>query len=258
MHLVYFDESGNTGHNLNDPQQPVFLLGALMVPAKCWQKLEMDLLASFVKHFPDLAKNELEVHATDIRNGSGNFKGKSRELRFALRDEWLDIAKHHCLKFVARPVVKKKFERYIVGRLGTALKMNPYLATFHLLATVVNDFLLKEGSLGLFISDENKQVYSEVEKALRVLRTTDGPLKLSQVIEKGFFIDSSKSRVLQLCDMFCLYVRKHFEAQLIEGKTVKAADQVAITKSLALTVKGEERFSEVLDWLMPTGTAHKK
>ena len=29
MHLVYFDESGNTGHRLDDPDQPIFLLGAL-------------------------------------------------------------------------------------------------------------------------------------------------------------------------------------------------------------------------------------
>ena len=33
MHLIYFDESGNTGNNLEDPQQPVFVLGALVVLA---------------------------------------------------------------------------------------------------------------------------------------------------------------------------------------------------------------------------------
>ena len=28
MHLVYFDESGNSGNNLNDADQPIFVLGA--------------------------------------------------------------------------------------------------------------------------------------------------------------------------------------------------------------------------------------
>jgi len=32
MNLVYIDESGNTGLNLKDPQQPVFLLAAMILP----------------------------------------------------------------------------------------------------------------------------------------------------------------------------------------------------------------------------------
>jgi len=28
MHLIYLDESGNSGTNLTDPQQPIFVLGA--------------------------------------------------------------------------------------------------------------------------------------------------------------------------------------------------------------------------------------
>lgn len=37
MHLSYFDESGNTGNNLTDDNQPVFVLCALAVPADRWQ-----------------------------------------------------------------------------------------------------------------------------------------------------------------------------------------------------------------------------
>ena len=32
MHLIYLDESGQTGTNLKDPVQPIFVLGALIVP----------------------------------------------------------------------------------------------------------------------------------------------------------------------------------------------------------------------------------
>jgi len=43
LHLVYLDESGNTGTNLNDTEQPIFLLAALIVPEAVWQPLERDL-----------------------------------------------------------------------------------------------------------------------------------------------------------------------------------------------------------------------
>lgn len=43
MHLIYIDESGNTGRNLSDTSQPVFVLGALVVPETEWQAIEADL-----------------------------------------------------------------------------------------------------------------------------------------------------------------------------------------------------------------------
>ena len=32
MYLIYLDESGNTGNNLQETQQPIFVLAALLVP----------------------------------------------------------------------------------------------------------------------------------------------------------------------------------------------------------------------------------
>jgi len=45
MYLIYFDESGNTGNKLNDPQQPLFVLCALAVPEDKWLQVEQDLQA---------------------------------------------------------------------------------------------------------------------------------------------------------------------------------------------------------------------
>ena len=42
MHLIYLDESGQTGTNLRDTFQPVFALGALVVPESAWLALEKD------------------------------------------------------------------------------------------------------------------------------------------------------------------------------------------------------------------------
>ncbi len=55
MHLVYLDESGQTGTNLRDTIQPVFALGALVVPESVWLPLEKDLLAAIERSFPILA-----------------------------------------------------------------------------------------------------------------------------------------------------------------------------------------------------------
>ena len=52
MYLVYFDESGNTGNNLGDAQQPIFVLCALAVPETKWLQVEHDLHAEVEKIYP--------------------------------------------------------------------------------------------------------------------------------------------------------------------------------------------------------------
>ncbi len=67
MHLIYLDESGNTGTDLKDGQQPVFVLAALIVPETCWQHLETDLEASFKGLLPTTSFDGVEVHGSDLR-----------------------------------------------------------------------------------------------------------------------------------------------------------------------------------------------
>ena len=247
MHLVYFDESGNTGNNLNDSQQPVFVLGALLVPAASWQGVEQALEASLQRRFPAIHRDEEEVHAGDLRNGSRMFKGVAIEDRVGLRDDWMSIAARHSLRFVFRSIVKKRYEEWLHTQFGEGVSINPHIAAFALLANVVNDHLTQEQSLGIFISDENKEIVRDVEKAIRSLRLTKGPLQLSQVIEKGFFIDSKKSRILQLADMCVLHARKHEEAKL--GLPAKDFDRGVGIKLEGLLLKQNERFRDVIAWL---------
>jgi hypothetical protein len=74
MHLVYLDESGNTGTDLKDVQQPVFVLAALIVPETCWQELESELLKALGPFFPSTPLEELEIHGGDLRGGRNKFK----------------------------------------------------------------------------------------------------------------------------------------------------------------------------------------
>jgi hypothetical protein len=99
VHLIYLDESGNTGMNLNDSSQPVFVLSALIVPEADWQGLESDLKKSLDSHFPDWRDAiGFEVHGADLRHGTGAFKGVSVKKRVAFRDEWMQIAVNHELR----------------------------------------------------------------------------------------------------------------------------------------------------------------
>ncbi len=248
MHLVYFDESGNTGLDFDNSEQPVFYLGALIVPVSTWQALERDLVTSLAAHLPELASADEEVHATDIRNGSKACKGIKLERRLALRDDWLAIATRHQLKFAGQSVLKRAFKSWLPREWGHGIKVHPQIAAFPMLASCINTYLCEIASLGLFISDENEQVTRDIEKSLKTLRLADGPLRLSQVVEKGFFIDSKKSRVLQLCDLCTLYARKNSENEYAEVEA-KPNDANGISAVQALTITSDRKKEAVLAWL---------
>lgn len=250
MHLIYLDESGQTGTNLKDTAQPVFVLGALVVPEICWLALEKDLQAAIEKSFPPPRPDDFEVHATEISNPrKGHFKAFSIAHRLAFRDEWFRIAQKHALKLVYRGISKKRFADWTQNTFGSGVAINPHVAAFPLVARVVDDLLksLPDAPLGIFISDENREVVGDVEKAIRFFRGTAGDLRLGQIIEKGFFIESEKSLVLQLCDL-CVYTARRREEKKL-GLKVKAIDEAGIPLIEPLIHVGDERLRDVNAWL---------
>ncbi len=166
MHLVYLDESGNTGMNLNDHEQPVFVLCALVVAEENWQSLERDLIATLNTHIPTRLEG-FEMHAHHLRNGCGHFKGVSVAERLAIRNSWLELLGRHGCRVIYQAIEKKRFQRWLHHNFGTSgIVLNPHVAAFPLLAQVVNDYLrgLPGRPRGMFISDENKEIISDVEK----------------------------------------------------------------------------------------------
>jgi len=250
MHLIYLDESGQTGTNLKDTVQPVFTLGALIVPENCWLALEIDLQAAIEKSFPAPRPEDFEIHATEISNPrQAYFKQFPIAHRLDFRDDWFRIAQNHALKFVYRAISKKRFADWSYNTFGSGVAINPHVAAFPLVARVVDDLLksLPGAPLGIFISDENREVVGDVEKAIRFFRGAEGVLKLGQIIEKGFFIESEKSLVLQLCDL-CVYTARRREEKKL-GLSVKAIDDSGIPLIEPLVHVGDERLRDVNTWL---------
>ncbi len=186
MHLIYLDESGNSGNNLTDPQQPVFVLCAMIVDERNWQPLEADLQAAIRAQFSAGVPDDFEVHGGDLRSGHGPFEGISVADRIAFRDRWLAIAPKHGIKLVYRAIQKKRYAAWLTATFGAGVLINPHVVAFALVSKVVNDYLasLPRPPLGMFISDENREITVDVEKSIRLLRAAVGALSLGRIVEK--------------------------------------------------------------------------
>lgn len=248
MHLIYFDETGNTGSNLADPQQPVFLLCAMLIQHTQWQTLEGKLQNICYEFLGSMAtEDKFEIHAADIRNGIDHFRGITVDKRIQFRDQLLQAAIDSGVKLIFRSIEKRRYKDWMHTEFGAGISINPHVIAFALIAQVVNQYLKDQDSLGIFISDENKEIVADVEKAIKLLRGDESVLRLDRVIEKGFFIDSKSSLVLQLCDLCAYSLRKKEEQRL--GRPVKPIDATGISLVEQMTHVGVEPFQDVLAWI---------
>lgn len=251
MHLIYFDESGNTGNNLSDDSQPIFVLCALAVPANRWQVIESDLTTARRAIYPDPLPDSFEVHGAELMSPGKDcfFRGKPLEDRIALYKSWIEVAKSHSLRVFSRAIVKKRYARWLQETFGAGVAINPHVAAFALLSQVVNQHLasMSPPSLGILISDENKEVVKDIEKSIRALRFDESALRLGNIIEKGFFIESHQSLLLQLCDLCTYSIRKNEETKL--GRQLSGPAQTIAELADPLIHRGNEAMPDVLAWL---------
>lgn len=248
MHLVYIDESGNTGQNLKDPQQPVFALGALIVPEHHWQPLELKFMELVAEYFPGKPL-DVEIHATDIRSGRGYFRTLSLNTRLTFLSASLDLLHATGLRFVCRTIEKEKYARWIETNFPRGVSINPHVVAFPLVARVVDDYLQAQGqdALGMLISDENREIVGDIKKITALLRLKDGALRLQRVIEQCFFVDSHTSALIQLCDICTFYGRKAGEAAC--GLPASPYDVELLAAIERIRHLGSESFQDTMRWV---------
>jgi hypothetical protein len=150
---------------------------------------------------------------------------------------------------IFRSVHKEKYRKWLVGTFGDGIVINPHVAAFALVVRCIDNYLRSQpdAPLGILISDDNKEIVKDVENSLKLLKSTTGELKLTRIVEKGFFIDSSKSLPLQLCDLFALALRKHSERAI--GLPSKSIDESAIRIAERLLHLDRKQDADVISWL---------
>ena len=249
VYLAYFDESGNTGLDLKDPQQPIFTLGCLLVPAVEWTSIENELELAVSQFFGEIDADDREIHTHKLISGSKPFRQFGRQHCLDFQKVWFEIAQRYQLKFFYRKILKRQFEQWLNKTYGGAVRINPHAMAFPLLSHVLNQYLkaMDPPGLGIIISDEHKELSSDLEKSLRLLRSDGGNLKHDRIIEKCFFIDSKKSLLLQLADM-CIYSARKIE-EVKAGHPVRAHHQLGMDLLRPLITDGNEALNEIIEWM---------
>jgi hypothetical protein len=219
MHFYYLDEAGCTGADINNEQQPTFVLGGISVRDEGWNKTQECLAKKLSDYFGGNVPENFELHAEELLspNGNGPFLGHDRERRNQLTKEVLSLlnSRSHDVHLFA--IDKQKLANGVCSIPVNYNLRIPYLVAYDYLLTHINWFVkarLGRSARGMLIIDAKEQFHSEIEAITRYRRFEDTMAnRVKWIVEFSYPVDSRKNPMVQLSDLVVFCAKKFLEIE---------------------------------------------
>lgn len=206
MYLMYADESGNTGTDLDNKQQPIFILGGPLVKDTNWHK---------INHIFDQKKvnicsyfKENEIHTHEIFNSSKNsfFDKQNWEENLKILEKLVCLILELDITFQYVAIDKKNFKQMIIDKFGESILVDPYIYAYFQLSCELRKYLSSINETGIILLDE----LIKMDSQLPILETTFDINISDTTIENPFFVKSDSTNFIQIADIFAFYMNKYF------------------------------------------------
>lgn len=200
MHFFYLDESGNSGANLLDADQPIHFISGIGIQAENMGSIEKALKLLLPDFMPYSSNYDFEFHGVTVFQGKDYFKHFKLETRLNLFERLVTIAEENEVTFFSQGINKKRHrEKY----------KNPYLphsVAFMYLVEKLEAYLKKKGSCGLIIMDKCEDTEQNIINSFRLYKeigTTYGFFKgeIEHFFDNVLYVKSYNSPFVQLSDM---------------------------------------------------------
>lgn len=232
MHFFYIDETGDTGHDLLNAQQPVFAMGGICISDEKWNPTQRKFTSIIEKYFGGTPPANFELHSHELLSpkGDGPFSGHDRQRRNRLALDILNILNEHSHHVHVISFCKKTLH-------GTTCVLplvfdpkNAYLLGIDYLITQFNDhvkYKLGSSARGMIILDKKEQHHDDIETILYNRRFgTTATHRVKWIVEFSYPIDSTKNPMIQISDLVIFCIRKFLEIEhgYAKGWTQPAKD----------------------------------
>lgn len=200
MYLLYLDESGSTGTDLDNKQQPIFCLTGIVVEDKKWHKINDYFEQEKIKIYPDF-KN-IEIHTNELFNSNckSPFHKNYWKNNFIILEKLVDLVSSLDIQITSAIINKKIYKK----NFGNNIIVDPYLYSFATLYKTSNDILSNINEYGIFFCDELKNMEESLEILYPKLKEEN-----KNIIEKTFYINSKKNNFIQMADICSFYINKY-------------------------------------------------
>lgn len=219
MHFYYIDESGDTGSNLDDPDQPIMVIGGISVRDEGWNATQDALKKRLENFFGGVLPTDFELHADDLLSPSGDgvFCGRDRKDRNQLCMDVLKLLaeRSHHVHYLA--IDKQKMKSTLLSMVLSYNPKRPYLLGFDYLVTYINWFVkerLGRSARGMIILDRKEQFHEDIERIMRDRRFSGAAAhRVKWIVEFSYTVDSKKNPMIQFSDLVIYCIRRFVELE---------------------------------------------
>lgn len=205
MYLMYADESGNTGTDYDNKQQPIFVLAGILVKDDNWHSINEKINKEKIKILPIL--ENVEIHTNELFNSSKKsiFNQFEWKHNFTTLEKIIDLILDLDISAQFIAIDKKGFKKSINTYFENTLKIDPYIYSFGLLYDNVSELLYKKNNKGMIFLDDILTIPSQIHNIYPILSKNN-----CTMIEEAMFIKSQNTNFIQIADVFAFYIEKYF------------------------------------------------
>ncbi|WP_197068456.1 DUF3800 domain-containing protein [Aeromonas taiwanensis] len=217
MHFFYMDESGCTGANLKDVNQPIFVLGGISIADQKWNNTQTEFSTVIRNYFDGKVPAGFELHSHELLSpkGEGPFAGHEIDKRLQLvRDilGLLDKLGHDAFFFAIEKNILDQSDCNFDFPFDYKI---PYLFSFDYLVTYINWHTKKNlghTARGLIVLDEKENLHSDIERIVHSRRFEGvAAHRVKWIVEFSYPVDSRKNPMIQISDLVSLCLRRFLE-----------------------------------------------
>lgn len=219
MHFFYIDESGDTGANLADAHQPIFVIGGISVRDEGWNTTQEHLSRILSAYFDENVPNGFELHSKELLcpSGDGPFAGHEMEPRCGLALQLLTLLTErlHGVHYLA--IDKRRLAAANHDAPVPYGAEEPYPIGFDYLITYINWYVrdrLGASARGMIILDQKDQHHDLIERLMHERRFGGAAAhRVRRVVEFSYSVDSQKNPMVQLSDLVAYCTKRFIEVE---------------------------------------------
>lgn len=213
MLICYLDESGNTGRRLDDPEQPIHLIAAVMIVEDRVREMT-DILDGLAQRAPT-TQPLVEYHGRELFRGSGPWTGVSPNQRIEAYAEALSV-----LGQVEAGIAHASIDKPKLSLKGYD-DPNPHIIALQYLTEKIESWLRGQHDVlsqrALLVADENHEHEQYSFDLIREMQAVGGPvgsshgisIPLDHIVDSVYFDHSDRNRGIQLADLVAFVLGRY-------------------------------------------------
>lgn len=206
MQILYADESGNTGVDYENEQQPIFVLGGVIIEENKWHEINLKFNEEKEKILPILKYEE--IHTNELFNSSKKSVFYQYEWTENLKtlEKLVDLVISLDLKFVYVSIDKMEMKKELKQNIDKSSRIDPYVISFCVLYTKMISYLKHNNEKGIIFLDEIISIPEKLKNIYPVMEKNN-----ESIIEQAVFLKSKDTNFIQMADIFSFYTNKYIQ-----------------------------------------------